>query len=121
MYGFIRDLIAKEDAWLVDAKGRFGINWSKAPMLYHTDFKSRTDEIDSRKASNKLRSALLNSHGKDGAKEYTGSQKRDDDGNIVEREFQMPLKIFESLFGSDILLSDEGCEQDIDSIASEVI
>ena len=121
MYDFIRELIVKREAWLVGDKGRFRINWSTAPMLYHTDFKSRTDTIDSRKASNNLRSALLNSHGKDGAKEYIECQKKNAKGKIIERQFQMPPRIFESLFGSDILLSDEGCEQDIDSITSEVI
>ena len=100
-----------KDARLVidQEPGRFAINWLTAPFRYHTEFKSRSDDINSRKASNKLRSALLNSH--EEAKEYTECQKKNAEGKISERQFQMPARIFKSLFGSD------GSEQKTDNIA----
>ena len=116
VYNFIRDLIVEgNDARLVNNKGRYAVNWSSSPLRYHTDFKSRSDDISSRKASNNLRSALLNSYEKEGAKEYKECQKRNGRGEITERQFQMPPRIFKSLFSeSDLLLSDseDGSEQE---------
>ena len=111
VYCFVRDLIAEgKDAWFVNDKepGSFAINWLRAPMRYHADFKSRNDNISSRKAGNTLRSALLNFYEKEGAKEYKECKKLNDKGKIIERQFQMPPRIFELLFGS---VADDGSEQ----------
>ena len=58
--------------------------------------------IDRRKASNSFREALLHRYcdGADGAKEYEECRKVGEKNKIVEREFQMPSKVFHSLFGS---------------------
>ena len=119
VYHFIRDLIVEgKDAWFVKDKepGRYATKWLRAAKRY-ADCKSRNKNKKSTKASNNLWSALLyKRYKKDGAKEYKGSQKKDDDGNIVERQFQLPAKIFESLFGSD-----DGRQQETGGISSKVI
>ncbi|XP_078354245.1 uncharacterized protein LOC144638836 isoform X1 [Oculina patagonica] len=121
VYCFIHDLIIKgKDARFVDGNGRFAINWASAPMHYHTDFKSRTDNISDKKASNNLRSALLNSYEKEGAKEYKESHKKNEKGEIIERQFQMPPRILKSLFGSEVSLTDYDSKQETDNISSEV-
>ena len=121
MYHFIQKLIKEgKYAWFVDRdNGHFAIDWSQAPMLYHSEFRKRTDNISSRKASNNLRSALLNE--KKGAKEYPQYQKRNEKGKIIERQFQMPPEKLKSLFGIDMLFTDDGIEQETASVASEVI
>lgn len=112
-----------KDARFVNDNGCYAINWLTAPMRYHADFKARKDDIASSKASNNLRSALLNSYEKEGAKEYTEGQKRNAQGKISERQFQMPPRIFALLFNgsSDVLYSDDSSENEIGSIASQVI
>ena len=118
VYGIIRDLIVEgKDAKFVDKSGRYVLNWVRALDCYadyrvkkNPDFNS-TDQ-SRRKASNSLRTALLsNSYKKDGAKEYRESRKRNEEDEIVERQFQMPRKVFESLFGNSEL-SDSSEEQD---------
>ena len=118
IYGIIRDLIEEgKDAKFVDRSGRYKVNWDTALECY-VDYKQRKDpqfnsrDHSRRKLSNKLRSALLSSsYMKDGAKEYLESRKRNNDDEVVERQFQMPHEVFKSLFGK-AELSDSGEEQD---------
>ncbi|XP_078354261.1 uncharacterized protein LOC144638846 [Oculina patagonica] len=115
VYPFVHDMIVEgKDAWLVDNQGRFGINWKTSPERY-ADYKSKDKNISKRKASNTLRSALLNFYEKEGAKEFRDGQKKNEKGEIIERQFQMPPRIFEELFGSD-----DGTEQETESIELEV-
>ena len=113
------------DARFVDRKGRYVINWSRALTCYH-DYKSKRNpqykskNINRRKASNGLRAALLNFYKTEGAKEYKDRKKVNEKGEVVERQFQMPPRVFESLFGSNVQLSDDSSEQETSSIASEV-
>lgn len=104
-----------KDAWFVNDEGRFAINWVTSPMRY-ADYKSKDKNISKRTASNKLRSALLNFYKREGAKEYKEGQKKNEQGEIIERQFQMPPRIFGALFGSD-----DGSEQETESIELEVI
>ena len=114
-----------KDARFVDKKGRYVINWSRALECYH-DYKSKRNpqynskNIDRRKASNGLRGALLNSYKNEGAKEYKDCKKVNEKDEVVERQFQMPPRVFESLFGSDVQLSDDSSEHETSSIVSEV-
>ncbi|XP_074638191.1 uncharacterized protein LOC141896756 isoform X2 [Acropora palmata] len=55
--------------------------------------------------------ALLNVHKKDGAKEYMESKKVNEKGQVVERQLQMPPRVFE-LLSENAELSDSGQEQD---------
>ncbi len=88
--------------------------------MRYADYKSKDKNISKRKASNNLRSALLNFYEKEGAKEYKEGQKKNKKGEIIERQFQMPPRIFEELFGSDLSPSDDDSQQKTDSIVSEV-
>ena len=125
MYGFIGDLIREgKDAKFVNKKGRYVLNWSRTLERYaiykskkNPQFKSKS--INRRKASNGLRAALLNIYKKDGAKEYKGSKKVNDKEEVIERQFQMPSKVFQSLFGSKVELSDDS-DQKTSSTSSEV-
>ncbi|XP_078354175.1 uncharacterized protein LOC144638793 isoform X1 [Oculina patagonica] len=126
VYSFIRDLIVEgRDARFVNKKGRYVINWSSALKCY-TDYKSRRNpqfkgkNINRRKASNGLRAALLNFYKKEGAKEYKDCKKVNDKDEVIERQFQMPPRVFESMFGSVVQLSDDGSEHETSSISSEV-
>jgi len=115
-----------KDARFVNKKGRYVINWSRALKCYH-NYKSKRNpqykskDISRRKASNGLRAALLNFYKKEGAKEYPDGKKVNDKNEVVERQFQMPCKMFESLFGSNLHLSDDSSEHETSSIASEVL
>lgn len=118
IYGFIRDLImeAGNDAELVGKTGRYRLNWPRALDRY-ADYKAkknphfkRTNQTR-RKANNSLRSALLNYYKKEGAREYKESKKVNAKDQVVERQFQMPPRLFEALF-SDVKLSDSNEEQD---------
>ena len=113
-----------KNAKFVNKKGRYVLNWSIALKHYaiykskkNPQFKSKN--INRRKASNSLRAALLNIYKKDGAKEYKGSRKRDNKDKIIKRQFQMPSKVFQSLFGSKVELSDDS-DQKTSSTSSEV-
>ena len=114
-----------KDAWFVNKKGRYVINWSRALTCY-ADYKSRknpkfrSQKIDRRKESNGLRAALLNFYKDDGAKEYKDCRKVNDKCEVIERQFQMPPRVFKSLFGSEIQLTDDS-EHETSSITSEVI
>ena len=114
-----------KDARFVNKKGRYVVNWTRALKCYN-DYKSKKNpqfkskNIDRRKASNGLRSALLNFYKKEGAKEYKDSKKVNDKDEVIERQFQMPPRVLESLFGSEVQLSDDGSENETSSIASEV-
>ena len=121
VYKFTRDLIVEgKDAKLVNRKGRYVIwNWPRASDRY-ADYKAKKNPHRTRKnltrlrASNDLMSALLNFYKKEGAREYKESKECNEKGEVVKREFQMPPRVFESLFGnkdlSKLLISSE--EQD---------
>ena len=125
MYGFIGDLIREgKDAKFVNKKGRYVLNWSRTLERYaiykskkNPQFKSKN--VNRRKASNGLRAALLNIYKKDGAKEYKESKKINDKDEVIERQFQMPPKVFQSLFGSKLELSDDS-DHETSSTSSEV-
>ncbi|XP_067028202.1 uncharacterized protein [Acropora muricata] len=118
VYGFIRDLIMEgKDAEFVDNRGRYRLNWPRALDRYaHYKAKKkpdlkRTNQTNRRADSNRLRSALLNSYKKEGAREHKESKKVNENDQVVERQFQMPPRVFEALF-SDAKLSDSNEEQD---------
>ena len=107
-----------EDARFVTGeKGRYVVNWSRALKCYR-DYKSKRNpqykskNIDRRKASNGLRAALLNFYKEDGAKEYKDCKKVNENNEVIERQFQMPRRVFESLFGSDVQLSNGSSEHE---------
>ena len=112
MYLFIRELIQEgEYAWFVNEEGRFLIKWDKAVELYmeyratkNPKFKKNTNR---RKASNALRAALLHHYEKDGAKEFAVSRKLGGKTKVIERQFQMPSSVFQSLFGSSVEIPDK--------------
>ena len=60
-----------------------------------------------------------NIYKKDGAKEYKESKKVNDKDEVIERQFQMPPKVFQSLFGSKVELSDDS-DHETSSTSSEV-
>ncbi|XP_044167053.1 uncharacterized protein LOC122951080 [Acropora millepora] len=117
VYGIIRDLIEEGSAKFVNNSGRYLVNWVKALEYYEAYKRKKNPDFNSRdqsrqKLSNSLRSALLsNSYKKDGAKEYVKSRKRNNDDEVVERQFQTPHKVFKSLFGN-AEPSDSSEEQD---------
>lgn len=104
VYGIIRDLIIKEgSAKFVNNSGRYVVNWDRALEYYEAYRRKKDPDFNGsrRRLSNDLRSALLSSsYKKDGAKEYRESRKRSNDDEVVERQFQMPHKVFKSLFGN---------------------
>ena len=74
-----------------------------------------------RTASNGLRSALLNFYKKEGAKEYKESKQVNEKDEVVERQFQMPPRVFGSLFGEvQFTEKSEEDRQETSSTASEV-
>lgn len=118
VYRIIRDLIEEgKDAKFVDKSGHYLVNWVRALECYADYKRKKNPDFNSRdqsrqKLSNSLRSALLsNSYMKDGAKEYSNLRIRNDDNEVVERQFQMPHKVFKSLFGN-AELSHSSEEQD---------
>ena len=124
VYSFIRDLIVEgKDAKLVNQKGRFVIKWSRALDRY-ADYKSKKNsqfkskKFNRRKASNGLRSALLNFYKKEGAKEYKESKQVNEKDEVVERQFQMPPRVFASLFGG--VQQTEKSEEDRQETSSSV-
>ena len=113
-----------KDAKFLKKKGRYVLNWSSALKRYaiyksnkNPLFKSK--KINRKKASNSLRAAMLNIYKKDGAKEYKKKRKFNDKGEVIKRQFQMPSKVFQSLFGSKVELSDDS-DQKTSSTSSEV-
>ena len=103
VYHFIRDLIQKgKDARFVNKEGRYVLNWSRTLERY-ASYRPKSKK-SRREASNGLRTALLNNYKKDRAMEYLGSRKINDKGEVIERQFQMPHKVFESLIGSKVEL-----------------
>ena len=102
VYSIIRDLIEEGNAKFVNNSGRYLVNWVEALEYYEAYRRKKNPyfNVSRRQLSNHLRSALLCwSFKKDGAKEYLESRKRKDD-EIVERQFQMPRKVFKFLFGN---------------------
>ena len=117
VYGFIRDVIVEgEDANFFDRSGCYVPNWSTALDRY-TDYKAKKHRQLERKnltkgqTINSLRSALLSFYKKEGAQEYHESRKVNVEGQVVERQFQMPSRVFKSL-SRNAELSDSGEEQD---------
>ena len=106
VYHFIRELIQeKEYAWFVNQEGRFRINWEAAVERY-IEYRAKKNpgfdiSIYRSRASNSFREALLlRCYREDGAKEYKECRKFSENNKVVEREFQLPSKVFLSLFGS---------------------
>lgn len=103
-------------AEFVDSRGHYRLNWRRALDRY-ADYKAKKNphfkgtNQTRRKASKSLRSALLNFYKKEGAWEYKESKKVNEKGQVVERQFQMPPRVFEALF-SNAKLSDSNKEQD---------
>ena len=60
-----------------------------------------------RKAGNALRAALVHHYKKDGAKEFVESRKLGGQTKVTERQFQMPSRVFKSLFGSSVEIPDK--------------
>ena len=104
VYHLIQELIQERKyAWFVNQEGRFRIKWEIAVERYIEYRAKKNPKYDlRRKASHSFREALLHrySDGADGAKEYEECRKVGEKNKIVEREFQMPSKVFHSLFGS---------------------
>ena len=107
VYHFIQELIQEgKYAWFVNQEGRFRIKWEIAVERY-IEYRAKKNpkfdlSIDRGKASNSFRESLLRRYSDDAdrAKEYEECQTVGENNNIVEREFQMPSKVFHSLFGS---------------------
>ena len=118
MYGIIRDLIVEgKDARFVNKKGRFVVNWSRALDCF-TDYKAKKNPqfkskaVSRRKISNGFRSALLNYYKKEGAKEYKDAKKVNENDEVVERQFQMPPRLFKSMFREAAPTITEDSEED---------
>ena len=111
VYHFIRELIQEgKYAWFVNQEGRFRIKWEDAVELY-IQYRAKKNpgydlKSERKKASNSFREGLLRRYcdDADGAKEYGECQKVGEKKKVVEREFQMPSKVFHSLFGSSVEL-----------------
>ncbi|XP_022784461.1 uncharacterized protein LOC111325029 [Stylophora pistillata] len=107
VYGFVKDLILEgEHAKFVDDNGRYWINWLTAPRLYHKfrakNYPKLSSECNQKAARKTLSAALIDSFKSQGAVEYDEYKKVNiKNGQVLERQFQMPPRIFESLFGSD--------------------
>ncbi|XP_066015100.1 uncharacterized protein [Pocillopora verrucosa] len=106
VYHFIRELIQEEEyAWFVNTEGRFRIKWEAAVERY-IEYRAKKNprfdiSIDRSRASNSFREALLlRCYQDDGTKEYKECRKFGENNKIVEREFQLPSKVFHLLFGS---------------------
>lgn len=117
VYDFICELIRDGNhAALVDDKGRYRLNWGVAVQQYH-ELQGRQNgsqkPFNRKDASNKLRGALLNHYAKDGAKEYMEARTLNDRNEVIEREFQMPEKIRQERFGTNI-------EETSSDVSSEV-
>ena len=100
MYDFIWQLIiGGRYARLLDDKGRYSLVWQVAVEQYYERQKSQGSQkpFNRKDASNKLRAALLNFYAKDGAKEYMEGQRLNDRREVIERQFQMPPRIFNEL------------------------
>ena len=106
VYHFLRELILEEKyAWFVNQEGRFRINWEAAVeryIEYRAKKSPRFDtSIDRSRASNSFREALLlRCYQDDGAKEYRECRKFSENNKVVQREFQLPSKVFHLLFRS---------------------
>ena len=106
VYNFLRQLILEEEcAWFVNQEGRILLNWEAAVERY-IEYRAKKNptfdiSIDRSKASNSFREALLlRCYRDDGAKEYKDCRKFSENNKVVQREFQLPSKVFHSLFRS---------------------
>ena len=131
MYGVIRDLIVEgKDARFVNKEGRYVVNWSRALDCF-TDYKTKKNPqfkskaVSRRKNSNGFRSALLNYYSKEGAKEYKDAKKVNENDEVVERQFQMPPRLFKSMFrdvGPTVTEdSDEDDQEDTSGLVSSEV
>ena len=131
MYGIIRDLIVEgKYATFVNKKGRYIVNWSKALDRFF-DYKAKKNRqfkskaVSRKKISNSFRAALLNYYKKEGATEYMDARKVNEKDEVVERQFQMPPRLFASMFrdvGSTVTEDSEEDDQEDPSrlVSSEV-
>ena len=126
VYNFIQDLICEgKHARFVNSEGRFAVNWPRALECYEeyksskNPAKTKSRNINKRKASNGLRAALLNFYKKEGAKEFNECKKFNEKNEVIERQFQMPPRVFKTLFEDSQFTEDS--EQDSSSLMSEVI
>ena len=106
VYNFLRQLILEEEcAWFVNQEGRILLNWEAAVERY-IEYRAKKNprfdiSIDRSRASNSFREALLlRCYRDDGAKEYKDCRKFSENNKVVQREFQLPTKVFHSLFRS---------------------
>ena len=106
VYNFLRQLILEEEcAWFVNQEGRILLNWEAAVERY-IEYRAKKNprfdiSIDRSRASNSFREALLlRCYRDDGAKEYKDCRKFSENNKVVQREFQLPSKVFHSLFRS---------------------
>ena len=106
VYPFLRQLILEEEcAWFVNQEGRIRLNWEAAVERY-IEYRAKKNpgfdiSIDRSRASNSFREALLlRCYRDDGAKEYKDCRKFSEKNKVVQREFQLPSKVFHSLFRS---------------------
>lgn len=106
VYNFLRQLILEEEcAWFVKQEGRILLNWEAAVERY-IEYRAKKNprfdiSIDRSRASNSFREALLlRCYRDDGAKEYKDCRKFSENNKVVQREFQLPSKVFHSLFRS---------------------
>ena len=103
VYGIIQNMMQEGSAKFVNNSGRYLVDWVKA-LEYYKAYRQKRDpdfNLLRRKLSNHLRTALLSSsYKKDGAKEYPSSKRVNNVQEVVERQFQMPCKVFKSLFGN---------------------
>ena len=101
VYGFVWELIDDgEYAHLLDNTGHYSLDWQAAVEQYYEHQKSQRSQqkpFNRKDASNKLRGALLNFYAKDGAKEYKEARRLNDRNEVIERQFQMPKRIFKEL------------------------
>ena len=106
VYHFLRQLILEEEcAWFVNQEGRILLNWEAAVERY-IEYRAKKNprfdiSINRSRASNSFREALLlRRYRDDGAKEYKDCRKFSENNKVVQREFQLPSKVFHSLFRS---------------------
>ena len=118
VYDFIWQLIiGKKYARLLDDEGRYSLDWLAAVEQYYERKKSQRSQqkpFNRKDASNKLRGALLNFYAKDGAKEYMQARRLNDRSEVIQRQFQMPPRIFIELRSrkgeEEVSSDDSNCE-----------
>ena len=118
VYGFVWErIIDGEYACLLDDTGRYSLVWQPVVEQYYEHQKSQRSQqkpFNRKDASNKLRGALLTYYAKDGAKEYMQARRLNDRSEVIERQFQMPPRIFIELRSrkgeEEVSSDDSNCE-----------